>query len=253
MTQRKTPSLLYAEYLSPDPDSSGQVWKARLQLFETVRRVYPKFLGKLLAEVFPLYARLAQDGYDFNVLWRSRSPYEALPRDSGLRSALSLWAVEFNAAVGWLMDDAIRTFRLWHVASDQRAALSWNTLHGHRLVVGMGDTFTFVCEGWETTLLPWPAYRDAVRRRFEEKLSDYEKETRALAKSQGLVRAQRKYSLKNLEWFVLYQFAGKSSKAIADRYETDDSTVLKGIKAAAKLLGWERLRDSAPRRNRKIR
>ena len=87
----------------------------------------------------------------------------------------------------------------------------------------MGDTFTFVCEGWETTLLPWPAYRDSVRRRFEEKLSDYEKETRALAKSQGLVRAQRKYSLKNLEWFVLYQFAGNSSKTIADRYETDDS------------------------------
>jgi hypothetical protein len=78
-----------------------------------------------------------------------------------------------------------------------------------------------------------------------------------LAESMGLVRARRKYSPDNLEWFVLYQFAGISSKTIADRYvavegkDLDESTVLKGIKAAAKLIGWNHLRQS--RQNRKTR
>jgi hypothetical protein len=70
-----------------------------------------------------------------------------------------------------------------------------------------------------------------------------EKETRELAESMGLVQAQRKYGPDNLEWFVLYQFAGMTSTAIADRYVTkgktlDESKVLKGIKAAAKLIRW---------------
>jgi hypothetical protein len=72
----------------------------------------------------------------------------------------------------------------------------------------------------------------------------------------GLVRARRKYSPDNLEWFVVYQFAGMSSKIIADRVvaegnDVDESTVLKGIKAAAKLIGWNHLRQS--RQNRKTR
>ena len=205
MTQRKTPSLMYAEYHSPDPDSNGQVWRARLQLFDTAKRVCPEFLGKLSAEVFPVYENLAQNGYDFNVLWRSPSPFKALPQGGSLRSSLSKWAAEFNAEVGWLMDGAVQTFRLWRSAPDQRASLNWSTIHGHRVSLGMGKEFVFSYQGWESTLLTWAGYNEAVRRRFEEKLSDYEKETGALAESQGLVRAQRKYSPTNLEWFVLYQ------------------------------------------------
>jgi len=74
----------------------------------------------------------------------------------------------------------------------------------------------------------------------------------------GLVRARRKYSPDNLEWFVLYQFAGMSSGTISDRYAAqgravEESTVLKGIKAAAKLIGWNELRQPRRNRNRKTR
>jgi hypothetical protein len=54
-----------------------------------------------------------------------------------------------------------------------------------------------------------------------------------------------------------YQFAGISSKTIADRSvvvegkDLDESTVLKEFKAAAKLIGWNHLRQS--RQNRKTR
>jgi hypothetical protein len=74
----------------------------------------------------------------------------------------------------------------------------------------------------------------------------------------GLVRARRKYSPDNLEWFVLYQFAGMSSGTISDRYAAqgrviEESTVLKGIKVAATLIGWNQLRQPRLTRNRKIR
>ena len=248
---------MYAEYVSTDPDSSGQVWLARLQLFDTVRSVYPKFLEKLSSEVLPLYRRLAQDGYNFR-LWGTKSGYNALPQGSGLKSGLAKWASEFNAEVCWLIDEALRTLRLWSLNSEEHKSRRWNTIHGHTFIVGMGHTFTFTCEGWETTLLTWPRYRNSVRRRFEQELSNYENQTRELAKSLGLIRAQRKYSPKDLEWFVLYQFAGMSSKEISDRYaqqgnDADDSTVLKGIKAAAKLIGWNDLRKPINRGTRKIR
>jgi hypothetical protein len=257
MAQRKTPSLMYAEYVSPDPDSNGQVWQARLELFDTVRRVHAKFLEKLSAEALPFYRRLAQDGHNFR-LWGPKSPYNALPQGSDLKSGLTRWATEFNVNVGWLMDDALRTLRLWSLNSEEHESLAWNTHRPHRVLVVMGDQFTLTCEGWETTLLEWSAYCKSVRRRFEQKLLNYENETRELAKSQGLLPAQRKYSPKNLEWFVLYQFAGMSSKEISDRYalrgnEVDDSTVLKGIKAAAKLIGWNDLRKPINKETRKIR
>ena len=59
MAQRKTPSLVYAEYI--DPEASGQVWLARLELIKTVKRVHPEFIKQLLAEVFPLYRQLKED------------------------------------------------------------------------------------------------------------------------------------------------------------------------------------------------
>jgi hypothetical protein len=56
MGQRRTPSLAYCEYVSPDPDNGIQVWGARLELIEAARRVYPRFLEKLSEEVFSFYS-----------------------------------------------------------------------------------------------------------------------------------------------------------------------------------------------------
>jgi hypothetical protein len=94
-----------------------------------------------------------------------------------------------------------------------------------------------------------------VCKRFEKKLSEYQAETRKLAESRGLVRTQRKYSTDNFDWFVLYQFAGWSSTKIAKRGygEDPDSTVLKGIKTAARLIGWDHLRKPEVKRRGKIR
>ena len=148
--------------------------------------------------------------------------------------------------------------RGWYVAPDWRSSLAWDRYNGRRAVPAIGKTFELSHRGWEVQLLGWPAYSQSLRQGFETKLLEYEKETRELAESMGLVRARRKYSPDNLEWFVLYQFAGMTSRTIADRYAVegkavDESTVLKGIKAAAKLIEWNHLIHPRQTRNRKIR
>ena len=70
--------------------------------------------------------------------------------------------------------------------------------------------------------MKWPAYSQSLRQRFEEThFGQYERETRELAESQGLVRARQRYNPIDFEWFVLYQFGGMTSTAIADRYAAE--------------------------------
>jgi hypothetical protein len=265
LTERKTPPLAYCEYVSPDSNSI-EVSIARIQLFETVKRVYPTFLEKLSSDVFPLYLEVAEAGC---LLWGMDgpphlSPYELINEGSvsslaghcadtpasmkkreNLKSALAKWAIQFNADRIWLMDDALRTLEGWRIASEWRESLKWKPFYGHSSSASTGDAFRFQCQGWETELLAWPRYKQYVRQRFEEELLKYEKQTRDLAESCGLVRARRKHSTANFDWFVLYQFAGWSSPKIADQWSSnheggvDDSTVLKGIKTTAKLIAWD--------------
>jgi hypothetical protein len=268
--RRKTPRLAYPEYVSPNPQDSIQGSRARLLLFETVNSVFPKMLIELLEKVFPPFEELAVGRYIFWAINgpRHKSPYELLTQTSAassggykadtpdsiqkrckLKSALDAWANEFNVSEGWAKDEVVRTLDHWHRDPEGRKSRSWNPIYSHYGRASTGEPFQFHCLGWETELHSWPRYSEWVRQSFEEHLCQYEKETRKLAESCGLVRAQLKYSPANFEWFVLYQFAGLSSTGIADTWpETpadcvDESTVLKGINAAAKLIGWNSVRN----------
>jgi hypothetical protein len=260
MAPRKIPRLAYCEYVSPDPENSTEVWSARLRLIDAVKRIYPKVLTDLSLDVFPHYITAAKKGFNFDrILWSSHtSPTKEIAKERELASALSVWAKRFNADVVWLTDQALRTLRGWYVAPDWRAALEWNSLSSFTGSRSTGERFEFQCEGWETELLTWSRYSESVRERFETQLTAYEKQTRKLAESCGLIRARRKFSPDNLDWFVLYQFAGLSSGEIADKWAAkgkavDESTVLKGIKVAAKLIEWKDLRSEKRQRSRKIR
>lgn len=156
------------------------------------------------------------------------------------------------------MVGALRTLQGWYAAPDWRGTFVWDPHHPRRERVVVGRAFDFHYQGWEVQLLTWQAYSKSLRQSFEEQLLENEKQARELAESMGLIRARRQYSTDNLEWFALYQFAGLSSKEIADRYAAkgkvlQESAVLKGIKAAAKLVGWNQLRKPRQTRNRKTR
>ena len=264
MAERTTPSLAFGDYVSPDPDNSVQVWLARRQVMEASQRVYPRFLKKLSTDVFPIYRRLAKAGklakgrINFEKALWGKSPWEALTEEGGIKAALLQWAGQFHAEASWVMVGALRTLWGWYRFPAWRDSLAWDRHHGRRDRPTIGKTFEFSHPGWEVQALPWPAYAQWVRNSFEKRLLEYEEETRELAESEGLVRARTKYSPDNFEWFVLYQFAGMSSTAIVDRYAEKDkfleeSTVLKGIRAAAKLIGWNQLHASRHTGNRKIR
>lgn len=269
MPPRRTPLLAYSEYVAPDRGNSSQVWKARLELIETAKRVYPRFVQMLRSTGLPLYRDLANTGYDIeSILWRPAgvSPFELLPEDSGLKLALRNWAAEFKinwqnasqeSAEVWLMDEALRTLRDWNIAPDWRDALRWHAMHSSDTVAS-GDLFEFHFMGWQMQQVTWARYSEMAHDWFETELANYQKKARELAQSCGLIKAQKKYSPDNLEWFVQYQFAGWSSTKIASRWAeqhkaVDDSTVLKGIRAAAKLVAWDRLRSRPQKPNRKIR
>ena len=147
------------------------------------------------------------------------------------------------------MDDTLQALRGWYVAPEYRESLRWNVFHSNVASGATGKPFEFHFERWETERRSWSSYNASVRKSFEQELSKYEKETRKRAESCRLVRAQRKHSQENFDWFVLYQFAGLTYREIAARItspeihrEDPSSTVRKGVKAAAKLVGWGRLR-----------
>ena len=259
MTNRKNPRLAYCEYVAPD-NSSIAVEQARWDLMRCVRRVYPEMLKQLAADVLPAYKELAKSDFKIEaILWHSRlSPSKELPQNSTLRTELSKWSNKFHAEQDWFLDQMLRTLRGWHVAPDWCSELRCNPIGGVTSTIAMGEPFKFDCEGWEMQLLTWMDYSRSVRERFEQHLAEYEAASRTLAESRGLVRAPHKYSPVNLDYFVLYQFAGLSSASIAGRSDApsegeNEDTILKGVKAAARLIGWDSLRPTPGRPNRKIR
>jgi hypothetical protein len=255
LNRRKTPRLAYPEYVSKNPDDSIQVKRARLELFRAVKRVCPKFVEKLFADVFPCYVELAKSGFNVEGLVFSQSPLDWLP-EGHLKAALFKWAAEFKSDSGWLKADALRTLHGWYVNPKWKQSLTWYPNYTHSASL-TGETFLFRSEGWETTLLAWPTYSQSVRQRFEKALLAHEKETRKLAVACGLVRVQLTFSPANFEWFVLHVFAGWSSPKIADQWSSkhqdgvDPSTVLKGIKTIARLIAWD-VKKPRSKRNRKV-
>lgn len=215
-------------------------------------------LERLSSDVFPAYAELAESGFDLDaLLWHPRLSAHGMIPEGKLKTALQRWAREFHAEEAWFLDETLKTLRGWHVASDWREALRWNPIGVGGRTLAVGERLHFEKEGWEMQLLTWPTYCRRAREEFEQKLAEYEANCRKLAESCGLIRAPHKYSTANLDWFVLYQFAGLPSAEVAGRdtseKSTDESTVLKGVKAAAKLLGWGQLRTARRISNRKIR
>ncbi len=260
-TNERRRRLASSDYLSPDSDL--EEWLARHELIKAVKRVLPEFLERLSADVFPAYQRLAAEDNKFRTrrrstntgklfprIWGSANAWNVLPKNCELRTSLWEWSTKFNAQDPKFLDETLRTLRSWHDNADWRKNLRWHAVHGGRRKRAIGEGFAFECDAWDLTLSSWKEYSAWVRRRFAAALSDYGTKRRMLAAESNppLIPARREYSELNLEWFVQYQFAGMSRQEIVEGVtETtlnliDDSTVSKGIKAAAKLIGWTCLR-----------
>ena len=110
--------------------------------------------------------------------------------------------------------------------------------------------FAFTDRGWSPQFEKWPAFRARLKVRFDEELTNYGSRVRREVEALGARPARSRYSVKNIEWFALYQIGDWSSTRIEECRSSekgDESTVLKGIKTAAELLQWKTLRsDRSP-------
>ena len=204
-----------------------------------------------------MYCQVADDAQDFYGQSHGPSLYKHLAKHPRVKSALGEWATSFNITADWLMNEAIGALWAWRWSSDERKGLKWRTNRTRYRSVVCADAFELRLKGWEMELMPWAAYLKLVQKEVKKTLADYRTRSVKKAESEGLVRTPRTYSAANLDWFVLYQFAGMSSVQIAKGLrqrgiQVEESAVSKGVKAAATLLGWEGLRTRKRAANRKL-
>jgi hypothetical protein len=246
MAKRTTRRLGLGDYVSPDPEDNQSVFIARIALIEATRNPLPEFLQTLFDKVFPEYCRLVAghpEFREFTFTWqmfRSVSPRTEFEQFNGV---LTGWARRFNAEEDWVLPQAWRALHAWDRFPESRKALEWWQGQAARNTF-LSDPFRFEFGSWWVQTTSWTRYRADMQKAFDQAVKEFESKARAAARSHGLIPAPRTHSPANFKWFVLYQFAGFSSTEIASRGngDYDDSTILKGVKAVRRLVGWKRLR-----------
>jgi hypothetical protein len=263
MQPQRQRQLNWAEYSSPNQSPNAEIAAARWQFILAVQRVFPRFLEELQKQVYAPYAVLAKSrkpywehGWTF-ATWQLQSD-----RDNRLSPILIGWAKAFNADETWILEGALSTLWLWHQDPTSRPDLN---ISGFRSYCGGGESdsgesdrgesdsltkdkerrFLFEDPGWDPEFQKWPQYRKSLREQFEGKVAAYEKRIRKLVESRGATRTHGRFNEVNFDWFVLYQLAGMSTTKIlrtCKNLQGDESTIMKGVKMAAKLLRWDRLR-----------
>ena len=222
MVKRKNPTLSPGPYVSKDPEASIAVWVARARLIGVVKQVLPELLTELAENVFPAYAAAVTGELSYEAWYK---PFDE-------------WAVKFNIGPGWMEGQAYHTLEAWRVDPALLETREWS----HPVYSRMpSNAPRFECDGRDMELETSREYKKRVRAKVKEHLANISKNEPNLAQTKRLIPTPRQYSSQNLEWFVLYQFAGMTAKKIADGHAgtVEDSAVFKGVRAAAKLLAVE--------------
>jgi hypothetical protein len=249
MKQSKARNLGWGEYILPDQGQNTQIAGARWKLMEVVQQVLPQFFQRLREQVYPTFARLAQNttgywepGWTFET-WQLQSD-----GDRQLTPYLLAWAKAFHVEETWILDGALQTLALWHQHPDSRESLD---ICGFRTYCAVdtlnndeGSRFRFGHYGWDPQSQTWARFRDSIQNQFKKQMDAYEQRLRSLLESQGAVRVRHRYSLKHFQWFALYQLGGLSTTKLLKQYPDlgDESTILKVLKTAAGLLQWTNIR-----------
>jgi hypothetical protein len=239
-------SLGFGGYVLSDPEKNLQAYAARIALIESARRVLPSFLERLHKSVYPEFCGLPgelteRDGLLARIPDRVKCA-DIVQFDKTLH-ALASWMEEFNAGQDWIRDGAWRTMHYWRSFPAVKEARAWQPPIGPDSI-SLCETgpFRFEYLPWFMEVQRWPNYEERLKQAFAKALKDYRERCDAIAKANGLVAVRRTYSAKNLDWFALYQFGGLSSTKIAAKVGGVESAILKGVKAARRLLAWKDLR-----------
>jgi hypothetical protein len=258
--------LAFGEYLTVTGNTvDRQTAGARRELIHVIQRVVPEFFERLRDQVYPKFARYARVAARTPAITRKglrRGPghwelgwrFETWDVQSGrnrFKPLLVSWARDFHCAEEtWILEGALRTLAAWYEDPEWLQARDVSRFYlpeaGHILVDY--EKFVFEDSGWSPQFETWVRFRRGIQARFKEQLIAYEQKVRKLIESRGGQRVRHRYSVKNFEWFALYQLRGMSSVQIEHcrtAAKGDESTVLKGIHTAERLLGWKSLRSDS--------
>jgi len=208
--------------------------------------VLPSFFEQLREQVYPLYASVAgarQDywipGWNFET-WRLHSD-----PDGVLTRRLLAWARTFRAEKSWILEGALQTLWHWHDNASLRESLDISGFRsspcGQALTSDEERLFRFADSGWDPEYQTWATYRAYIQQQFKQKLTENETRLRSLVEARGAVRAHYGYSVDNFEWFALHTLGKMSATKILNQrtdLQGDESTIRKGVKAAAALIQW---------------
>ena len=255
MAKRTTRQLSLGDYVFRDPDDSQSVFFARIAVIEATRLPLKHFLRRLADEVFVEFGHLVEQDKKLRKLTFTWQMYQSLaPRTEyeQFNDVLRAWARRFNAEEEWVLEQAWSALQRWLAFPDSKKSLEWGQGHQWREIF-QSERFHFEWESWRVQFQPWTKYRASVKQAFEKAINEFESETRAAARAHGLIAAPRTHSAANFDWFVRYQFGGLSSNQISAQWPgaekgPEASTILKGVKAAQKLIGWKCLRTDSPTR-----
>jgi hypothetical protein len=250
MPSRLTP-LSRGEYARAGYPTDDETAGARRELVGVIHRCVPEFFGQLKDSVFPNFElRFRELQSNSNLRgWLATRDFVQSQLIDGL---ILPWARQFNAGdEGWVLRGALATLVAWFEYHDWLKSADTRRFCNQPVDRVLLDyvRFEFVDVGWGPQFEKWAAFRARVRKRFEEELKAYECYIRSKIESRGGQLARYRYSAVNLEWFALYQLRGLSSTRILKEHESsksDASTILKGIKTAATVLGWMSLRTESP-------
>ncbi len=255
MTRRSKGGFTRGEYLNVGHHGDDQTVNARQYFVGVVRDVVPGFFEELQSVVYPRYVACARrvrgkpsrGAGHWQTGWYL-STWEAQLGRSNFKSILLTWAERFGCAEeAWILEGALESMSAWYrvpgiESGDLRRFC--RPIAGNVLVDY--EPFSFEDRGWSPQFERWAEFRRRIEVRFTEELGTYQRRTRGLIESKKGRRAQRRISRDNFKWFVLYQIRGMSLSKIEDLRGSDfgdESTVRKGIRAAARLLGWTEIRD----------
>ena len=173
-----------------------------------------------------------------------------------LRIAVERWAEKFNmVGSGFFLNSAIATLRQWsefpQFIDIDNECLVLRGRGGFSPVSGEESRFSFENSGWDPAYERFSSFEARLRKQFDSELSAYRGRLEELAEERGHLRIPDFHRTEHIEWLALFQCGGQSLAKIKETWAQDTTTISKGIKNAAELVGIT-LRTNGRGRPRKL-
>lgn len=233
----------------------------RLEFFASTEEYAPEILEFLKNKALPAYNQLLKKDILMDKTNRNRFHYldwdyiKHANRDYfsdlvPLKEVLNEWSDKYNLSDDWIIESAVNTLNAWSLEIPLDDELYWADVKHimypspfprkcHRL--------NFNHSGWDPVRYTWKQAKKIIMNDFKHFLEGeyYKKVSRLVEKAGIKPPIVKRQSQRHINWLIAYQIYNKSYTDICneesdnrpDDKSLDNSTIIKGIKSTAKLIG----------------